>query len=373
MKILHIIDSGGLYGAEFMLLNLVAEQIDLGLKPTIASIGEKNNYEKPLEVEAMKRGFKVEKFRMRPGPNIAGALKLLRFAHAEGFDLMHSHGYKGNILIGLLPKFIRKLPLLTTLHGWTSVTGLSKLKAYELLDSLSLNFMDAVVLVNKGMLNNPKLKQRNQLYLHIINNGIPPGKNQKDSAAENLDPAILDFCSKGFIVGSIGRLSSEKGYEYLINAIDLLVDSGIDVRLAIIGEGDKRDYLEKLISQKELTGKVLLPGYRDNAKNYLRFFNVFVISSLTEGLPISILEAMQAKVPIVASEVGGIPDTLDNGNAGLLVKPCKKSDLSEAIIKIYHDADLAERLINNAYQRVNTSYSSKAMALEYFNVYKKLI
>ena len=97
MKILHIIDSGGLYGAEMVLLNLVAEQIKLGLEPTIASIGEKGIVEKPLETEVIKRGFKLKKFRMQPGPDYMGASKILRFAKQEYFDLMHSHGYEGNI------------------------------------------------------------------------------------------------------------------------------------------------------------------------------------------------------------------------------------------------------------------------------------
>jgi hypothetical protein len=116
MKILHIIDSGGLYGAEVMLLNLVAEQIKLGLDPTIASIGEKHIGEKPLETEALKRGFKLRKFSMYPGPNYPGALKILRFAHGAGIHILHSHGYKGNILFGLMPRKIRNLPLIATIH-----------------------------------------------------------------------------------------------------------------------------------------------------------------------------------------------------------------------------------------------------------------
>src|SRR3989337_2476449 len=118
MKVLHIIDSGGLYGAEVMLLNLVQEQLRLGLDPVICSIGEKRFFEKPLESEGLKRGFKIKKFRMRAGPNLLGAYKILRFAHIGKFDLMHTHGYKGNILFGLLLRGLRKIPLVSTLHGW---------------------------------------------------------------------------------------------------------------------------------------------------------------------------------------------------------------------------------------------------------------
>ena len=87
IKVLHIIDSGGLYGAELVLLNLATEQRALGLDVAIASIGEPGIAEKPVEAEAVRRGLAVERFRMRAGPNYRGALKILRHARREGFDL----------------------------------------------------------------------------------------------------------------------------------------------------------------------------------------------------------------------------------------------------------------------------------------------
>lgn len=157
MKILHIIDSGGLYGAEIMLLSLAEEQVGQGLEPIIASIGEPGIKEKPLEIEAKKRGLRVKRFRMRPGPNFLGAVEILRFARQEGCELLHSHGYKGNILFGLLPRCMRQIPLIGSLHGYTSTTGFNKMRVYEWLDSLSLRFLDQVVLVNGGYAEAPEI------------------------------------------------------------------------------------------------------------------------------------------------------------------------------------------------------------------------
>jgi len=286
MKILHIIDSAGMYGAEVMLLNLIEEQIKLGLEPTIASISEKNIQEKPIETEAEKRKFSIKKFKMIPGPNIAGALKILRFAHKEGFNLLHTHGYKGNVLFGLMPKAIRQLPLLATLHGYTSTKGLSKNKFYEWADYISHKFIDTVVLVNKGMMNNPKLKNRKGVNYNIINNGIPVHNKQfKDSTIylpiqaiqkAQLYRTIKDFCNKGFTIGTIGRLSTEKGYDTLIVAISILRKKGINAHLIIIGEGGQRNYLENITSQHELSNHILMPGYIQDAKHYIPFFNVYV-------------------------------------------------------------------------------------------------
>ena len=414
MKILHIIDSGGLYGAEVVLLNLVAEQIKQGLDPTIASIGEKHIQEKPLEAEALKRGFKVKKFGMRPGPNYLGAMKVLKFAHKADFDIMHSHGYKGNILFGFIPKSIRKIPMVSTIHGWTSTNNsFSKIRLYEWLDSKSLKYIDAVILVSKAMKSHPRLENLNGIKFHVIPNGIPIPETQFNnstnqpfnqnltqqtqatqstqvtkstqltqqtqlaqrtlSTQQTLDQSIIDFCSKGFTIGSIGRLSTEKGYKYLIEAFALLVKKGIDARLIIIGEGYERDYLEGLVAQFEVTDRVMLPGYREDAKQYLSYFNVFVISSLTEGLPITLLEAMHARVPVVATEVGSIRDVLQNGKAGILIQPCSAEAIAQTTERLFHGEKLFNTLTASAYHRVTTCYSSKAMAMEYLNVYNRFI
>lgn len=364
-----------------MLLNLVAEQIKQGLEPVIASIGEKSVIEKPLETEAIRRGFKVKKFRMMPGPNYPGALKILSFVHREGIDILHSHGYKGNILFGLLPRKIRKVPILSTLHGWTSTTGFSKMRVYEWLDRKSLKHIDTVVVVSNAMKLHPKLKGLKGINFNVIPNGISVPNDVPSShiptfsssiSTKDFDSKVINFCNAGFTVGAIGRLSPEKGYGDLIKALVLLNKKGIDVRLVIIGEGGERSYLEGLAEQYALSDKLLMPGYLEDAKRYIPFLNVFAISSLTEGLPITLLEAMQVQVPIVATNVGGIPEVLNNGKAGLLIKPCMPEEIAEAIGSLYHNEKLASEFRAKAYQQLSAYYSSDKMAMGYLNIYNRL-
>ena len=131
MKILHVIDSQGLYGAERVILSLMLEQGAMGLETHLCSIGNRNAGEKAIETEASRRGLRVRKMRMRDGPNIAGGLAITRFARREGFDLLHSHGYKSNILLGFIPKRLRGIPLVSTIHGWTSTQRFSKIGLYD--------------------------------------------------------------------------------------------------------------------------------------------------------------------------------------------------------------------------------------------------
>ena len=397
MKVLHIIDSGGLYGAETMLINLAVEQARMGIKTGIASIGESSIKEKPIEVEAIKKGLSVERFRMFPGPNLAGMMRVLRFARRNQFDVLHSHGYKSNVAFGFMPRKIRRLPLVATFHGHTSCKRFSKNRMYEWLDTLSLKYMNAVVVVSRELLSHPRLEKLEGVKWHVVENGIPietltrsfaylhcgltadkqvGGTLARFSCPESAcvtDKEIIEFCERGFTVGSIGRLSFEKGYKYLIEAFGMLIRAGIDARLVILGEGNERKNLEDLVLKLGLRGRVKMPGYCEDAKRFLHHFDTYAISSLTEGLPLSLLQAMEARLPIVATAVGGIPRTLQDGQAGLVVQSGKPAHLFEGMKQLYCDRELSQTLAERAYKRVIESYSSSSMASQYLDVYRKVL
>jgi glycosyltransferase involved in cell wall biosynthesis len=362
-----------------MLLNLAAEQIRMGIDPVICSIGRNRINEKPLETEAMKRGIKVHKFRMMPGPNYFGSIGILKTAFKEEFDLLHSHGYKGNILLGFIPKRIRRIPLISTFHGRTNIKDISKLKIYESINNLSLNFIDKVILVDKALESQIKIRKKQSLC--VVRNGIQDlaknshsiESNDASNKYKNSDSEIIEFCKGGYTIGSIGRLSEEKGFCYLIEAIHLLIEEGFDIRLIIIGEGIERNRIKSLIKELNLGKSIYIPGYRSDAKKYLPFFKMFVLPSLTEGLPITLLEAMQAGIPTVATTVGGIPAVLKNGRAGILVKPAEAKNLAKAVKKLILDPFLAEKLATMAHKIVISDFSSYSMAKQYLNIYKKVL
>ena len=361
-----------------MLLALVEEQIKLGLQPVIASIGEKGIEPKSLEVAALNKGLPLEVFRMHPGPNIAGAMKILRYAWRNHFDILHSHGYKSNVLFGFLPRSIRKLPMVSTHHGYTSTAGFTKNRFYEWVDSIGLRFIDEVVLVNRGMLANPKLRKLKRVKFRVVDNGIPIGEpteaikgvsNQVSDGLHPDDAVISDFCRNGFTIGSIGRLSREKGFEILIDSLCRIKERGIDAGLVIIGEGSLKRKLADYANERGIAEKVLMPGYRRDAWRFMPLFSVFAISSYTEGLPVTLLEAMRAGVPVVATAVGGIPEVLDSGKAGCLVKPGGAEELAAAVMKLHDEPPYAADLSERAYKRLTTLYSSAAMAEKYHQIY----
>src|SRR5215471_14816070 len=134
MRIVHVIDSSGLYGAERVVLALAAAQQQLGHAAAIVSIGTPGDGEKPIERAARAQGLAVHAVRMMAGPSLAGIRRLLRCADDARADVVHAHGYKPDILLAMVPRALRKRPLVTTLHGYTVVGAVGRMSLYRWLD-----------------------------------------------------------------------------------------------------------------------------------------------------------------------------------------------------------------------------------------------
>lgn len=367
MRILHFIDSEGLYGAEAVLLDLVYHQQRKGHSPAIVSIGTTPE-EKPLEREARRRGLRVHSIRMQKGPDPRGALALAALADREQAEILHSHGYKTNILLGFLPRRIRRRPLLCTLHGYTHVGTFDRMRVYRWLDLKAVRRSNAAVLVHRGMLSNDGLRSLDPQSVRVIENGLA---DRQDGVSGTIDPIVDEFCRAARVIGAVGRLSPEKGFDRLIRAFSKIARTRPTERLLILGEGAERPRLEELIRSEGLERRVLMPGFV-NARVHLPLMKLFVLPSLTEGLPICLLEAMQAGVPIVATRVGGVSAVLENGRCGALVEPDDLGGLITAITNVLTNEVLARTMIRHAQIAVR-SYSSERMTERYLEAYSSIM
>ncbi|MCW8931860.1 MAG: glycosyltransferase [Gammaproteobacteria bacterium] len=365
MKILHLIDSGGFYGAESVLIELAKEQRKQGFDAQICSIGTKYDNEKAIETICHSEKIPVNIFRMRAGPNILGAFEILSFAKKEKFDILHSHGYKANILFGLMPEFIRQIPFIVTLHGWTSVTSWTKMWLYEKLDAFLLRFRKKIVLVSQAMLFHPNLQSVKSKCI-VIENGISPEVPRITKDA--IEQKITSLKQSGKkIVGSIGRLSYEKGYDTLIQAFSQCDKMLV---LVIIGDGPMKDELRIIANKKGVGERVHFLGYVSQADQYLSLFDVYVNSSRTEGTPITLLEAMRASISIVARDVGGNRLLLGDGVLGELVEDELPASMARAItdsISTSHDK------VDRAFKSFIENHTVAVMANKYSAAYHSLV
>src|SRR5439155_15542064 len=172
------------------------------------------------------------------------------------------------------------------------------------------------------------------------------------------------------IVGATGALTSEKGHRHLIDAAALVVREVPDARFVILGEGDLRLSLERHIKELRLDKHVLLPGFRPDVLAFLRAFDVFVMPSIAEGLGTSLLDAMAASKATVATDTGGIPEVVVDGETGLLVPPRDHHALAQAIVRLLKDGQLRERMGAAGLARVQRVFSAARMVDETLAVYR---
>jgi glycosyltransferase involved in cell wall biosynthesis len=373
MRILHLMHSEGVYGAELILLYLAREQQQRGHEPFVGSIRDPGTDQTSFEALAKSWGLPVVPIRITPRPTPGVVRSLLRIVRDGAPDVLHSHGYKANILLGPLPRRLRG-PMLATLHGWTGARRFSALWLYERLDRLSLRRIDSVVVVAHHMLELRALQGVPRSRRHVIENGIPPREERlADLAARDVAPLpdeLVEFTARQPTLIAIGRLSREKGFTLLLEAFARARSRVAPAhQLLIVGDGPEREALANRIAALSLSGTVRLAGYVDGADRLLAGAAGFVMSSLTEGLPLVLLEAMQWRVPILATAVGAIPELLDEGWCGRLVAANDLTALTQGLQSLMSGDSSSGEAIASAGQAVSGRYTSARMAEEYLAAY----
>ena len=174
------------------------------------------------------------------------------------------------------------------------------------------------------------------------------------------------------VIGNVAALVPHKGQRYLIDAAQLVVQQVPDARFVILGEGELRDHLEKQVHEHHLEKHVLLPGFRTDVLGCIKGFDLFVMSSITEGLGTSLLDAMACARPIVATRAGGIPEIVEDGVNGLLAPVRDHHALAEAIVRALKDPDLRRRLGEAGLARVNQRFTVERMVSETAEVYARV-
>ena len=172
------------------------------------------------------------------------------------------------------------------------------------------------------------------------------------------------------VVGSVSALTPEKGHKHLIDAAALVVRDVPDARFVVLGEGELRSALERQIHELHLEKHVFLPGFRADVLGFIKSFDLFVMPSLAEGLGTSLLDAMAAAKAAVASDTGGIPEAVSNGETGLLVPPRDHHALADAIVELLKDPKRRERMGNAGLERVKGIFSAEQMVEKTLGVYR---
>jgi len=174
------------------------------------------------------------------------------------------------------------------------------------------------------------------------------------------------------VVGNVAALVPHKGQRHLVEAAHQVVQAMPDVRFVILGEGELRDALERQVHEHHLQKHVLLPGFRTDVVGCIKGFDLFAMSSVTEGLGTSLLDAMACRRPIVATTTGGIPEIVEDGVNGVLVPPRDHAAMAGAILRMLKDADLRRRMGDAGLARVTERFTVDRMVEQTAEVYARV-
>jgi glycosyltransferase involved in cell wall biosynthesis len=300
---------------------------------------------------------------MRFKYNMYAVKKIANLFKQNNINVVHTHGYKATILGGMAAKFCR-IRVLKTEHGVQEPAegfGYVKMSLNLYLDRLfSKYLLDSIVFVSKDIQNH-----FNKIFLnskqYVIYNGIEPIETE-NNADNEIDKEF-------FNIGIVGRISEVKGHIYLLKAMKQL--QHLDkIRLYIFGEGPlERDY-KNYCDENGLSRKVYFMGFKKNIYDYMSKFDLLVMPSLHEGLPYTLLEAMFLRIPIIASEIGGIGEILEDNIDALLIPPADEDKLADAIVYLYDNQEERKRLIVNAYEKVSRQFLVDKMFFQYLHVYR---
>lgn len=357
MKVIQVIPNFGIAGAEIMCENLVYSLCKLGIDVVVVSLySQKSAITDRLE----SAGVNIRYLDKKSGFDFSMIRKLKRIFKEESPDIVHTHRYAiqyavpAAVLAGIKGR-------IHTVHN-VAQKELGKIKRtlacffYRHFHVVPVALSD---LVRESVVEEYRLNRDN---IPVIFNGIDMSR---------CAPKEDYTCDGDFKILHIGRFQSQKNHAMLISAFARFHQYYSNSTLQLIGEGEGREDAEHLAIELGVNQAVEFLGVQSNVYNFLHDADVFTLPSLYEGMPITLIEAMGTGLPIVATNVGGIPDMLRNGESAVLID-INEDELVEAFLKMFNSAKLRATLGKNARDE-SSEFSADVMAVKYLKLYERLI
>ncbi|OQX52345.1 MAG: hypothetical protein B5M53_08850 [Candidatus Cloacimonas sp. 4484_209] len=331
---------------------------------------ESDNHEVEVGKRAEQQGLDVHYFTMRRGFSIKGILMIFSYIRISNINIVHSHGYKPNIFLGVIPSKLLKAKKISTTHGWAKEFASRKASLYEKLNCYFIRRYCRCVAVSKGVYNDMVKRNIPSSKIVIIYNGIDLNAQQTKKNKSSIRE-YFNIPKDAFVIGTAGRLVKEKGIDVFIKASADFLKSHANAFFLIAGDGPMKPELKSLTRHLQVEHKFRFLGFVTNMDGLFNAIDVFVLSSYTEGLPIVLLEAMQTGCPTICSKVGGISEVINNNVDGLLFESGNSSQLSSKLL-LYRDGELRKEISIRAKRKVYEFFSAEKMVNNYIKFYKSL-
>lgn len=369
MRVLMLTSSTGFYGAENVVIELLSELKKKGIKVYFGIFENSSNAHFTIAEKVKQYISDVTVFPCNGKVDIRTILLLRRFIDKNDIDIIHSHKYKTN-LYSLLASISTKSLLIATCHNWLSDN--INMRLYEWLDKKVLKKFDKVIVVSDEVKEKIIKSGLHSSKVLKIGNGISIEKYSTQSEREKIRTEF-GISSERIVIGSVGRLDRNKGVIYLLKAAKALLKEYKSICLLIVGDGPSKQDLYDEALELGIGNNVIFTGFRNDISSIFSAFDIFVLPSLKEGLPMVLLEAMASRIPVIATRVGDIPIVIKHKETGLLINTENTIELENAVKLLIKDKNLATLMAEQAFNKVINEYSSESMATNYIKVYKSIL
>lgn len=366
MKVLHLISSGGYYGAENMLVTLTRALIDLGCECSLGVFSNSHSRHTEIVDYARQAHIDVTTIPCEGRLDFKAADQIRRMIRAQRAEIVHTHGYKAD-MYGYLAARATRSPVVATCHNWPGRTLV--LRLYESIDRRLLAHFDEVVAVSDSVAESLRRTRAGTSDVRVIYNGV----DLQRFAESRLTPDHVRQIDATRLVGMVSRLVPGKGAHSFIRVAREVSSTFPDVRFVLVGEGPMRAELERFASSLSMDQKIVFAGVRTDMPNVYASLSIVVLPSMNEGMPMCILEALAARRPVIATAVGAIPDVIQHGRTGILIKPCDDGALRDAIVQLLENPALARNFASQGFELVSERFSAAVMARSYRDLYMQVV
>lgn len=283
----------------------------------------------------------------------------------EKFDLIHTYGFRGNFY-GRISNKRLNIPLISTYTGFMRDDYNSRLKGviFEKIDDFTLNYPNLIIVSSKSM--EEYIRKRGyKKIIRIVHLGI-------DITTDSYNREDFGLSDEDFVIGSVLRFEKVKNPLFLIEIFNLILKLEKRAKLLLVGDGSLRDEIKKKIFEYGISDRVILTGFREDARKIYKIFDVFVLTSHKEGFSISTIEAMSSSIPVVVSDSGGVRDVVEDGVNGFIIKNFDKKDFVDKIL-LFKDRNLKREFGERNRKKVIEKFNSSKMCNETFLVYKEVL
>ena len=371
LRICHIM-SGDLWaGAETQLASTIAylvEQPGVRITALLFNDGQLADELRRLNVTVIV----LDEMRSSVLGMVFGLTRVLR---EHPCDIVHVHKYKDGVLGTIAARLAGVPHVVRTMHGQAEpLDGWRRVKSsvYEMFDRLTLKWMgDLVIAVSQRLAETLRQSGYRSTMVTCIPNAVDvthvtPVRSRDEVRREiGVGPDTV-------LIGTVGRLSAVKGHTHMLRAARHLSHVDSRARYMFVGDGPLRDELLRSAEELELVGACLFTGPRRDVYDLMAAMDIFVLPSLNEGMPMSLLEAMALGRPIVASAVGGVPELMNHRVNGLLVPPADDTALAAACLELTRNPELAAALGAQARKTVASAFSHEHSGSTLLNTYESI-